>query len=315
MQAERDAILEKIHDAKRRVPLAQNRHVELQRQLVVLSTRNADAASALAALRSLQPPTPATTAAAATTRITQGPSGQSSGLGTSATVVCGGHDDDTCMLQPSSIRGGPRVSSAAGPQAPRQACTALARAPKPRGTPTLQQPWAPSPRPIAEFLSAATISYGDLRAAADPAARLVNFSQHAMSTLLPQAMASKAARLRPAQACTDVCWFVQTPYEVATGTPLSVSASLSSPECTASFALHFLMSKLELTFITAASECSGSGAGVAPDTAGAVYVDSHATGQPSLHDCIHESALDVGAVRSCGMCRESRARDACFCIG
>lgn len=121
-----------------------------------------------------------------------------------------------------------------------------------RSSPTaLRQPCAQPPPPISSFRGTAGISYADLRAAADPSTRLLDFSRHPLAEVTDRVCVAKAARLGLARG--DVCWFVQTRYYAAEGLPLSVSATMSSPECMASFALHFLLSQVELLLVTAAA--------------------------------------------------------------
>ena len=111
---------------------------------------------------------------------------------------------------------------------------------------------------MSSFRMHATISCADLHAAADPSARLVDFQQHCLGELTQTVMARKAACM--GCAIGNVCWIIETPYEVVEGGRLSASATLSSRECCASFAVHFLASRLELTLISAAAEIQVPGA-------------------------------------------------------
>lgn len=102
------------------------------------------------------------------------------------------------------------------------------------------------PRAIASFDHSAGISYGDI---VESAAAEAGEPGMCMQKVLEQCRFRKAWALysMPAQ----VCWFVQTQYDVFRGIPLSYSTTLSSPECIASMALHFLVSCLEFSLFTA----------------------------------------------------------------
>eukprot|EP00892_Ulva_mutabilis_P001618 jgi/Ulvmu1/11457/UM076_0033.1 len=52
----------------------------------------------------------------------------------------------------------------------------------------------------------------------------------------------------------QVCWFMQTQYEVAPGLAVSYSTTLSSPECVGSMVLHMLACYLEFSLFTALDE-------------------------------------------------------------
>ena len=254
-QEEREALEQKGRDVEKAIAAALDRHADLQRQRVSTSTRAADAAAALAAVRAQQrhhassashtlgglpfnplvstPYIPVRTSLEHVTDTDPGQSHPSS------------HASDTST--------GLRLAApgVTGALIQSKRCPRVLRAP-------LYQP----PREIAAFRSSAGISYEDLRAAADPAGPLVDFSRHALADLAQRVCARKAAQLQLPSA--DVCWFVQTVYEVAEGAAVSVSATLSSPECLASFVLHYVVSRLEMTLITAAASQEDSGVLPAP---------------------------------------------------
>lgn len=112
------------------------------------------------------------------------------------------------------------------------------------------------PPPITSFRHHASISYDDIRHASEAAAGAGDGQRLCMRKVLEQCMFRKAwaAGWAPGQ----VCWFVQTQYEVAPGVPLSYSTTLSTPECIGSMALHFLASCLEFSLFVAMDDHSGA---------------------------------------------------------
>eukprot|EP00892_Ulva_mutabilis_P004397 jgi/Ulvmu1/2329/UM013_0177.1 len=122
---------------------------------------------------------------------------------------------------------------------------------------------SPVPPPVSSFRATASISYGDLLEASGSATGTVDFTGASMAALVRSVRAAKAAQLGCAE--RDVCFFMQLHWLAcwaepggapgssgggavggAEGVPLSVSTSLSSPECAAAFALTFLAGDLEL---------------------------------------------------------------------
>lgn len=121
----------------------------------------------------------------------------------------------------------------------RSAAAAVARR-KPRPPATRD---AALPRPIAAFAAHSSISYPDILDSAR------HKEPECLRILLEQFRLRKAWTMHrlPAQ----VCWFVQTQYEVSPGVALSYSTSLSSPECVAAMVLHYMASYLEFALFTA----------------------------------------------------------------
>eukprot|EP00892_Ulva_mutabilis_P001598 jgi/Ulvmu1/11439/UM076_0013.1 len=227
-QAEHDEAQRSVQNAQQRLSDTQERHATLQRHRVDLSSRNANAAAALAAARA---------AAACADRSTQ-------------------H--------------APAAAAATAPlptaSQPPRSCHVTA------GTLILQQRRAhslfttsvPQPLRISSFHAAASISVADICAVAGGAGSPLDFSQHTLPSLLEKALGQRAARHGCAARPSAVCWFVQMQYAVEPGLPLSASATLSSPECLASFVLQFMMVRLELALLTHAADSvrtQGRGAG------------------------------------------------------
>ena len=99
------------------------------------------------------------------------------------------------------------------------------------------------PPPISSFVHCARISYDDLVEASASQAGVRDFAETGFLTVATAAQATISQQLR----CSpkDICWFIHSHLEVAPGVPLSFSTSLSSPECAASLALHWLLTEAE----------------------------------------------------------------------
>lgn len=233
-----------------------------------LSTRNADAAAALAAVRA--------EAAATSSRVPseQRQAGKPPDLAASATDVearaCLGHSVGTSPS--SSHRPSDAATVTALPHtaaAPRLSGSLVSTRHRPH---VLQQPTHQPPQPIESFRRTARISYADLRAAADRSTRLIDFAQHPLAELTDRVIGAKAAQLGLPNSRGAVCWFVHTDRQVAEGRTLMISTSLSSPECMASFSIHFLTTRLELLLIAAATANQDNGACVHVCTSACVCI-------------------------------------------
>lgn len=103
------------------------------------------------------------------------------------------------------------------------------------------------PPHISSFRCCAGIGYKDLLEASGSMSGTIDFTQLGFLDVLESARHAAAQRLCCGQA--QICWFVQSHYEVAPGMPLSFSASLSSPECVASVILHCMLGQLEVSIL------------------------------------------------------------------
>eukprot|EP00892_Ulva_mutabilis_P004396 jgi/Ulvmu1/2328/UM013_0176.1 len=125
-------------------------------------------------------------------------------------------------------------------------------------TATLYQAQSPLPPTISSFRATAGIGHVDLLEASGSTSGTLDFSVVSMPELVRRVRVSKAARLGCAP--EEVCYFVQLHWDAATelpmGTaaqaavaeaaqPLSLSSTLSTPECVASFAIMVLLADLE----------------------------------------------------------------------
>lgn len=116
----------------------------------------------------------------------------------------------------------------------------------------------PPLRAIADFPHHAPLAYTDILEASGSREWLVDFSRVSLLELMDEHQSRTVAALPKApgggqHGAADVCWFVQLGIEVAAGMQLSLSTTLSSPECVGSAALHHLLSKLESAFLSAAA--------------------------------------------------------------
>lgn len=106
------------------------------------------------------------------------------------------------------------------------------------------------PPPVASFRHCAGISYKDVLDTSGEPGPYVNFSRAGLQSLVTATKARKASAARAAPG--SVCWFVLSEYEVAPGLPLSYTSTMSTPECVASVAIHFLLMHFEFALCTAA---------------------------------------------------------------
>lgn len=105
-----------------------------------------------------------------------------------------------------------------------------------------------------------------------------------------QAKAGAAAQLElPA---SELCWHVQSEYEVAEGSPLAFSAALRSLECIASLQLQHHTVMLEMAFLRAAQQHANSEAHSAPRIT-PLAPSQHACSAPAI-SCL----LQPGSLRS-----------------
>lgn len=141
----------------------------------------------------------------------------------------------------------PSRRCAATPQPPPSAAhphTSLAPPGRPRHTSsTIYTPLDPLPPAVSSFRRCAGIAYTDLIEASGSFSRLIDFSDTGFLDVVHTAQATAAKRLGCSQ--EEVCWFVQSHYEVVPGVPLSFSTSISTPECAVSAVLHALLGQLE----------------------------------------------------------------------
>lgn len=247
VQAERDRVEHEVTQHKLRLADAHERQAAMQRQRVELSSRRANATAGLAGLRATHPPRNSTAASAAA-RSTS--SSRSSASATTATYVAA----QACLRDPGAARPLDHRLPAAAARPPLQASSVSTLVPCNRRDVhgSLFTPWVQAPPPIQSFPHTSDICIADLCAVAGVAQGLLDFTQHSIASLIDKAMAEKCAQSGAAPG--SVCWFVQTNYSITPDRRLSVSSSLSSPECLAAFVLQFMLTRLELALVTHAND-------------------------------------------------------------
>eukprot|EP00892_Ulva_mutabilis_P004395 jgi/Ulvmu1/2327/UM013_0175.1 len=114
---------------------------------------------------------------------------------------------------------------------------------------------SPLPRRISSFRATAGICYADLLEASGSKTGVLDFTAVSMAALIRSVRVAKAARLGCAE--SDVCFFMQLHWLAvpgagwegadadAPGLPLSMSSTLSTPECVASSIVMYLFTDLE----------------------------------------------------------------------
>ena len=109
--------------------------------------------------------------------------------------------------------------------------------------PTLHNMASAFPPRISSFRTVAGISYADLKECSGSAGRGIDFTHTSLPDLIRRVRAEKAAR----EGCGvgEVCFFLQLHWDAAPGLPLSMSSTLSTPECVASSVLMYLAADLE----------------------------------------------------------------------
>eukprot|EP00892_Ulva_mutabilis_P004394 jgi/Ulvmu1/2326/UM013_0174.1 len=187
------------------------------------------------------------------------------------------------------------------------------------------------PPPISTFRATASISYADLLEASGSTTRTLDFAEASMPDMIRSVRAAKAARLGCAE--RDVCFFMQLHWTVASavdslmssegqlgapGLPLSMSSTLSTPECVASSVLMYLASDLERVIRdrrirsvkVVPSDCdsfSGSGGSAATSVSGQANKRPRsrrsARSAPSAAGCPAESATGS----TCPNCTATKA--------
>ena len=254
MQGSLDEVQSRVREVERQISTARSSHAMLQRDRAVLSARLASASEALAAAATCASAAPLATPPVAALR--------------SQTSVAGAprhprqrtpqpHTSPVCDTPTSSAN--PTAPPAADAQGSHRAAV---RVPHQRRAGLYDRHAQDgAPRAIHAFRRHAAVSYRDLHAMAGGSSDLINFTQHSFGNLLDAVLSHKATLLEAPGGCDDVCWFPQAHYDAAPGTPLSTSATLSSPECLASFAVVFLLTRLELALITAVADQAGSAVG------------------------------------------------------
>lgn len=237
LQAQVDDLDKKISGAQQQLSSERARHAALQRCHVGLSSRVADAATALMAAH-------ASATAAGPGCLPQPPDSAAAhaehaehaehvhGTGSTRTRVA--------TLPSASLRLDDHAPSAVVPVQTRR--------------PGLYGPYTRPPPGISTFRRWEDISHDDLCAVAGADSGLIDFSQHSLTSLIDRAVQKKAAEVGVAGRKGGVCWFVQMKYDVAPAVPLSVSASMSSPECFASYAAQFLLMRFEFIMINAVTQ-------------------------------------------------------------
>eukprot|EP00892_Ulva_mutabilis_P000106 jgi/Ulvmu1/10096/UM006_0043.1 len=251
LQAQCDAVAANISSLQQQLAAAQDRSADLQRRRIAVSSRLVQAASDLKSLaaanasistapehstaRSDEPPRQpgprAATAPAATIRTCMSDSAAS-------------EQTETRSAACTSMRHGD-VQSAVVPRRSRRD--------------SMYAPYAQPPPAVSDFRTVAGISHDDVCAVAGAVSGLIDFTQHTLTTLVDTACAHEAERLGHGGYQGSICWFVQTKYEAARGVRISASATMSSPECLASYAAHFLIARLEFVLITTAAQCLSAG--------------------------------------------------------
>ena len=261
LQAQQNELERAIRGVQRHLAAAHSTHAALQRRRVALSTRLADAATLLAAARA-----PAAT-----------PSGASRSSPSNAETATGAAGGPPLVSLAATADRRPPADTPAPAPAPSDGSsrTVVAR----ECQRSLHADRITVPPEICKFQHCAAISYRDLRAVAGDTADLIDFTEHSFTTLKETALSRKAALLGVAAGCDSICWFAQMQYHAAPDRPLSASATLSSPECLASFAVVFLLTRLELALITAAADHAACS--VTPVTASSD--DGPADGSVHLH--------------------------------
>ena len=233
VQADATAVQTQIRNARTLIAAAEDRRSALQSTRVVLSTRIADATAVLVATRSLAKRAALRDAHASqsgdTVSLTRLPDPRHA----YATSPCSTASSPVQQPHPSSITGG------------------LLRRPR------LHDRLDCAPAPLNSFSYSAAIAYADLRNMAGDGDRLIDFSQHSTAQLVDQVCISRAHAVGCAAGPAAVSWFVQLDHEVAPGRHLSLSASLSSPECLASLMLQSALMRLHLALLTAGLDDPG----------------------------------------------------------
>lgn len=186
----------------------------------------------------------------------------------------------------------------------------------------------PAVTPITSFAHLDSISFEDLLEASGSRTRDVDFSRMGMLALVDRCQqeklrsgrvenAGRHVRATGAGAAADrVCWFVHTSAPASTDQELSLSSTLSSPECIASTVLHYMLAKIEGALLTAESEeVSGTVSLRAMQTPRShqdvalpplLALRLRVAARQRAHFCAYALSLDVRCVL-CGMTRKFRA--------
>ena len=258
VQAETADLEHQISACRQRLTASHSKQTELQRRRIALSTRHTDAAVSLTALTSSA--TCATSAPAAPPPQTSC-SGLSSSTTAAALRASLGHTDASPHT---SAAPAPSAATAPSHTHANSTCTAVVPVmPRQHRTfynPPGRNPWTEAPRPIGSFRHCAGISYADLHAVAEGSSDLIDLRRQSVVSLIEKATLRKAQQMGVSGTGVpgdDICWFAEMPYEAAPGVPLSTSATIGSPECVATLAVHWILTQLELALITAATDCMG----------------------------------------------------------
>eukprot|EP00892_Ulva_mutabilis_P010377 jgi/Ulvmu1/7711/UM039_0017.1 len=129
------------------------------------------------------------------------------------------------------------------PAAPVKPAQAVVTAPAP--TPRLHaESLSIVPRPLNSYRHSAALALEHIQEASGSGGSTLDTSKRSSRIFTEQYKAQEAARC----GCTpsEVCWFYQMHFEVATGVRLSVSTTLCTKECLSSMALNFLAYGLQM---------------------------------------------------------------------
>lgn len=113
------------------------------------------------------------------------------------------------------------------------------------------------PRPLNSYRHCAPLALENIQEASGFGTFSLDMTKRSSRVFTDQYKAQEAARAGCAP--SDVCWFYQMHFEVATGVRLSISTTLCTTECLSSMALNFLASGLQMG-LSAALDSNVTGA-------------------------------------------------------
>lgn len=100
------------------------------------------------------------------------------------------------------------------------------------------------PRPLNSYRHCAPLAIEHIQEASGLGTYSLDLSKRSSRVFTDQYKSQEAARA--GCSVSDICWFYQMHFEVATGVRLSLSTTLCTKECLASMALNFLAAGLQM---------------------------------------------------------------------